>query len=120
MLEVGTVQDGKTVMEPTLKWVMHVWNPSEGSLRLFTWFSPAQLLMMYLSGNPNCRILIVCGYLTALMVFLVNQIHFLVDAFQQHVIDYNILAGQLLLDSKGMHQPIQWAVSPQKQTTSEE
>jgi hypothetical protein len=39
----------------------------------------------------------------------------LVDAFQQYVIDYNILSGQLMLASKGMHQPIQWAVSPQKQ-----
>ena len=72
MLEVGTIQDGINVTEPTLKWVMNVWNPKEGSLRLFTWFSPAQVLMMYLSGNPNCRILIVCGYLTALMVLYLN------------------------------------------------
>jgi hypothetical protein len=72
LLEVGTIQDGQNITEPTLKWVMNVWAPLDASLYLFTWFSPAQVLMMYLSGNPNCGILVVCGYLTAFMVFNID------------------------------------------------
>jgi hypothetical protein len=34
----------------------------------------------------------------------------LIDAFQQFAVDSNILAGQLLLDSKGLSEPIHYSI----------
>ena len=76
-----------------LIWVLHMWSPRKGSLRLFTWFSPAQTLMIYLSNSSNQLLLIPIAYLTAILLY------FLVDHYEQSIIDQRIFAGQLLKES---------------------
>jgi hypothetical protein len=54
--------------EEKLVWTLNIWNPSPGSLRLFTFFSPPQVLLFYLSSMQNCGFLIVIAGIVAIMV----------------------------------------------------
>lgn len=56
------------VNEDRLTWIMNVWNPSQGSLRMFTFFSPAQVLLMYLSSHQGHGALLFVAYFTSISV----------------------------------------------------
>ncbi|OAJ39940.1 hypothetical protein BDEG_23734 [Batrachochytrium dendrobatidis JEL423] len=49
------------------RWVIQVWNPSEGSLNLFCWFSPPQIAVMYGANVSNWYYYIPVACLTALI-----------------------------------------------------
>ncbi|KAL2917385.1 hypothetical protein HK105_203049 [Polyrhizophydium stewartii] len=72
------------------KWVVRVWNPSDGSLSLFCWFSPPQVAILYGTNLSNWYFYLPVAYLTAFMMFM------LVSFFQDRLADQQILSGQLL------------------------
>ncbi|KAI8892937.1 hypothetical protein BC833DRAFT_610196 [Globomyces pollinis-pini] len=87
-------------------WELRIWSPSEFSLKIFTWFSPLQVLLIHLSDNEQCATFILAAYTTSLTLW------FVISSYQQLVMDSNILGGQLLLDSTGINDPIKFAVPP--------
>ncbi|KAI8927020.1 hypothetical protein BC831DRAFT_454207 [Entophlyctis helioformis] len=72
------------------KWVVQVWNPSEGSLVLFAWFSPPQIAVLYGTSASNWLYNLPVACLTALMMYTI------VSFFNDRLNDQQILSGQLL------------------------
>ena len=76
----------------------------DASLSILVWFSPLQVVMVYLSSQPHLRMLLLVGYVTSAFLYL------LVDAFQQKMIDHQILSGELLKESSRIDKKIQYSV----------
>ncbi|KAJ3354460.1 hypothetical protein HDU91_005775 [Kappamyces sp. JEL0680] len=89
--------------ESRLTWVLKVWSPTTGALQIFTWFSPPQCLLIYLSSLPSQGSLLLAAYFTAIFM------HFTIDAYQQSVVDSKILSNELVSEGSGIHQPIVWS-----------
>ncbi|KAJ8328413.1 hypothetical protein QVD99_000916 [Batrachochytrium dendrobatidis] len=95
------------------RWVIQVWNPSEGSLNLFCWFSPPQIAVMYGANVSNWYYYIPVACLTALIMY------FLVSLFNDRLQDQQILSGQLLHEFTESFVYQQYPLKPDSNTAME-
>jgi hypothetical protein len=74
-----------------LVWVLRVWSPTNGSLNLLSFFSPLQVLLVYLATlNP---ILFPLAFFSALFI------HTLVDFYVQSTSDHQLLSHELVTEA---------------------
>ena len=74
-----------------LVWVLRAWSPKSGSLNILSFFSPIQVLLVYLS-NANPALLL-------LAFFSCLFIHSLVDFYTQSIQDNRLLSHELVTEA---------------------